>query len=106
MRAAPHRPPARSSPTFHRVLTPVERAAQLAGDERRYERRRLRRLASAIFGFVGSCAAGLYLVGLGMHLTDPGVARIAFWGGLAVGNGGMLVTLLLAYLSAVQEGDL
>ncbi|MHB1224133.1 MAG: hypothetical protein ACYC2G_08850 [Gemmatimonadaceae bacterium] len=40
-----------------------------------------------------------------MHLTHPGVAGIAFRGGLAVGDGGMFVTLLLAYFGAVDDGD-
>jgi len=96
----------RASLEFHRALTSAERTAQLADDERRYERRRRRRLVSSIVGCVGSCGAGLYLIGLGMHMTDPGVASIAFWGGLVVGNGGMFVTLLLAYLGAVDDGDL
>ncbi len=104
--AAPRQPTARTSLEFHRALTPVERAEQAAADERRYERRRRRRLGTTILGCVGSCAVGLYLIGLGMHLTDPGVARMAFLGGLTVGNGGLLATLLVGYLGAVEDGEL
>jgi hypothetical protein len=44
-------------------------------------------------------------MGWGLHLRDAGWAGIAFWGGLLVGNGGVLLTLLVAYLRAMEEGE-
>ncbi len=68
-------------------------------------RRRRRLLAARIAGCVGSLLAGLALVGLGLHLRDPAWARIAFLSGLLVGNGGVLVTLLVSYEHARRQGD-
>lgn len=86
-------------------LDATARARRLADDERAYRRRVWRRRLAQLLGCVGSCAAGLYLLGLSFHLSHPGNARIAFWGGLLVGNLGMFVTLLLAHLDAKRRGD-
>lgn len=48
--------------------------------------------------------AGLALVAASFAVGDPGLAAVAFWGGLAVGNGGMLLTGLLTGLVLWREG--
>ena len=44
-------------------------------------------------------------MGLGMHLDDPEWGRIAFLSGLLVGNGGVLVTLLVSHERARRDGE-
>ena len=67
-------------------------------------RGRRRRTALRVTGCVGSLLAGLALMGLALHLTDPAWARIAFLSGLLVGNGGVLVTLLVSYERSRRDG--
>jgi predicted lipid-binding transport protein (Tim44 family) len=68
--------------------------------------RRRRRLALArVAGCLGSLAAGVALMGLALYLTDQAWARIAFLSGLLVGNGGVLLTLLVSYEHARRHGD-
>ena len=40
--------------------------------------------------------AGLFLLFWSMHTTDPRYASLAFWGGMGLGDGGMLWTLVRA----------
>lgn len=58
---------------------------------------------------IGLClfwlAVGLSLVGWALHTTDVREAHMAFWGGLALGNGGILHTLAGAYLRGERRGD-
>lgn len=42
-------------------------------------------------------AAGLFLVGWSFHTSNMVYGRIAFWGGLSIGNGGIFYTLLTAW---------
>jgi hypothetical protein len=92
--------------THLRRQTPDERAMQLEHDYRSWQRRRRLWWVKVAFGTWGSAALGLALMGWGLHLRDAGWAGIAFWGGLLVGNGGVLLTLLVAYLRAMEEGEL
>jgi hypothetical protein len=48
---------------------------------------------------------GLYLLGWSMHTTDDRYARLAFYGGVIVGNAGIVFTLLRAYHRGEQRGD-
>ena len=79
-----------------RIESPSARASR---------RRRRRALIARVAGCVGSLLAGLALMGLGMHLDDPSWGRIAFLSGLLVGNGGVLVTLLVSYERARRDGE-
>jgi hypothetical protein len=97
---------ATASPRAARLPTPAERAAQLDAAHRAWSRRRRWRVLLQITGCLGSAIAGLFLIGLGVHVTDEGTGRIAFWSGLLVGNGGILATLLASYLHADRTGDL
>ena len=50
-------------------------------------------------------ALGIFLILLGAHLTHPVYARVAFYAGIAVGNGGIIFTLLAAYRRGEKRGD-
>ncbi len=49
--------------------------------------------------------ASLFLLGSAMHTTDETIGRMFFWGGLIVGNVGIVVTLARAYLRGERRGD-
>jgi hypothetical protein len=89
----------------HVVLTPEERAAQLAADEREFRRRRRWRILWQALGFFGSCAAGLALVGHAFHTADRAWGEISLLLGILVGNGGIMVTLFLAWRRRERDGD-
>ncbi|MBI4421724.1 MAG: hypothetical protein HY560_12940 [Gemmatimonadetes bacterium] len=48
---------------------------------------------------------GLYGLGWAMHTTNMTYAMVAFWAGLAIGNGGILFTLISAWRQAERRGD-
>ena len=50
-------------------------------------------------------ALGIFLILLGAHLTHQVYARVAFYAGIAVGNGGIVFTLLAAYRRGEKRGD-
>jgi hypothetical protein len=52
-----------------------------------------------------SALAGLALVGLSFHLTDGTYARLAYFGGIALGNGGIILSLASAYKRGEARGD-
>lgn len=93
------------APRIH-VLTPEQRAAQLAEDERGFRRRRLARACWRALGFFGSCAAGWAFIALSFHTSDREWGEIYMLAGLLVGNVGIVATLLLAWLRAQRDGDL
>ena len=47
---------------------------------------------------LGWCALGLFFVMWSAHLTDVEYGRIALYGGLVIGNGGILFTLISTFL--------
>jgi hypothetical protein len=50
-------------------------------------------------------ALGLALVLYSFHVQEPTMGRLAFWGGLGVGNGGVVFTILEAYRRGEKRGD-
>jgi hypothetical protein len=93
-------------PAHHaRLPTPQERAVQLEAQHREHVRERRRTWLTRAVGAFGSVGVGLYLMGWGLHLRDPGWAGIAFWGGLLLGNLGVFATLLVTYLQPVADGE-
>lgn len=50
-------------------------------------------------------AVGLLLLAWSFHTTNQAEARIAFLAGLALGNGGIIYTLLAAYRRGEKRGD-
>lgn len=86
-----------------RRQTPEERAKELLTLERQFTREE--RLATA--RTIGACffwlLLGLYLLGLSFHLTDMRFAYTAFWGGLLLGNGGILFSLVMAWFRSLDD---
>jgi hypothetical protein len=62
--------------------------ARHLAESARAERDKLRDYALTALQCVAWCALGLLLVGWSLHTTDATYGRIAFFGGLALGNGG------------------
>ena len=50
-------------------------------------------------------AVGLCSIAWSAHTTDVALGRAAFFGGLGVGNGGIIFTILAAYLRGERRGD-
>lgn len=88
-----------------RVPTDDERAETLLSGQRRADRDRWRDLMIASASCLAWMLVGLVLLGWSMHTTDPGWGAIAFWGGLVVGNAGILGTIYWLYLRTVARGD-
>jgi hypothetical protein len=53
----------------------------------------------------GWAGLGIFLLMWSAHTTSLTYGRIAFWAGCAVGNGGILFTLIAAYARGEQRGD-
>jgi hypothetical protein len=54
---------------------------------------------------LGWCAFGLYCIGWALHTTNEDTGRILLLLGLALGNGGVIFTLLAAYRRGERRGD-
>ena len=88
-----------------RVPTNAERAAELARFERLAEADQLRALLRSLAECFAWCLIGLFFIAWAVHTPDPGWGRIAFFGGLVIGNAGMLFSLCTAALRAEERGD-
>lgn len=84
--------------------TADERRLELEAQERTLRREMRWVYARAIAGCLLSLAIGLAFIAWAVHAVDEGEAQIAFWTGLLVGNGGILVTLVVTYHRAMDEG--
>jgi len=51
------------------------------------------------------CAVGTFLIAWSAHTTDEVLGHAAFWGGLGLGNSGIIYTLLAAYRRGEKRGD-
>jgi hypothetical protein len=51
------------------------------------------------------CGIGTFLIAWSAHTTDVALGNMAFWGGLGVGNAGIIYTLLAAYRRGEKRGD-
>jgi hypothetical protein len=87
-----------------RRLSPEERAAELARDERVIQRAVRRALVQTVVACAVSLVVGLGLVGLGLHTTDVGWGQIAFFGGLVAGYTGIVVSMARCYLLGEAQG--
>jgi hypothetical protein len=98
------------APVFVCFNVPVSRegreemSLKRAAEAERANRDTVRSLVLTALSCVGWCAVGLLFLMWSAHTTDVGYGRIAFFGGLVVGNGGILVTLIVAYARAERRG--
>ncbi len=56
------------------------------------------------FEYVVWLVVGLFLLGWSFHTTDTRYAGLAFWGGIGLGDAGMLMTLIRARKEAQRRG--
>jgi hypothetical protein len=61
-------------------------------------------LVTALLCFVW-CAVGTLFIAWSAHTTNETLGRAAFWGGLGLGNAGIIFTLLAAYRRGEKRGD-
>ena len=71
----------------------------------RAQRDQVRDLVLTAVQCVAWVAAGLALIGWAFHTTSMTWGRIAFLGGIAIGNGGWIFTILAAYRRGEARGD-
>lgn len=90
--------------SVRRIPDADERAAQLLELERQVRRELRWVYARAVALCFVWLAFGLALMGWSVNTTNYENGIIAFWGGLLVANGGILVTLLVTYHRAMEEG--
>jgi hypothetical protein len=91
-------------PLRKELLEEMGRAREAA--ELETERARRRELVRAAALCVAWMLLGLYLLGWSMHTTDFAYGRIAFYGGVIVGNAGIIYTLLNTHRRLEKRGDL
>ena len=51
------------------------------------------------------CVIGTFLIAWSAHTTDETLGNMAFWGGLGLGNAGIIYTLLAGYRRGEKRGD-
>jgi hypothetical protein len=78
------------------------RHAREAGDADRDRRRDHVRTALQCLGW---CALGVYCLAWALHTSDERLGEVFFFLGLAIGNGGIIFTLLAAYRRGERRGD-
>ncbi len=83
--------------------TPQERAEELLALEREAEREERSATARTLLSCFAWVLIGLALMGYAVHTTDLRAAGIAYWAGLMLGNGGVLLTLISAYLRSMRD---
>ena len=54
---------------------------------------------------MGWAAAGIALIAWALHTTSEAYGRMAFYAGIAIGNGGWIFTMLGAYRRGERRGD-
>jgi len=82
-----------------------ELAAKREAESRRARRDTWRDIGLTCLQVIVWCVLGLASLLTSFHVRDDLTGRMLFWGGLAVGNGGMLFTLLAAYRRGEARGD-
>jgi hypothetical protein len=82
-----------------------ELSAKREAESRRARRDTWRDIALTCVQVIFWCVVGLGALLTSFHVHDDLIGRMLFWGGLAVGNGGMLFTLLAAYRRGEARGD-
>jgi hypothetical protein len=80
----------------------IERHAEAA---RVTERIRLRAMLRTLLLCWCWALLGMFMVGSGVHTTSATWGPILFWGGLLVGNGGWLFTMVAHWRAAAKRGE-
>lgn len=94
-----------ASMNARRAARYAEQGARNEAYEEDARRERFRTLLIAAVACVTWCIVGLAGIGLGLASTVAEYASIWFWGGLVVGNGGILVTLIWTAEKLRSQGD-
>ena len=82
-----------------------EIAARSRAEHEEAHRETVRDLVIASLQAMGWVAIGLFLIAWALHTTSESWGRIAFYSGVAIGNGGWIFTMLAAYRRGEQRGD-
>jgi fatty acid desaturase len=90
--------------TVNRYPDADQRAAELLALEKAVQRELRRVFLRAIVLCFLWLFVGLALIGWSVHTTSFENGIIAFWGGLFVANLGIVITLLVTYHRAMEEG--
>jgi hypothetical protein len=69
------------------------------------ERDKWKDLRRAALECVFWCWVGIACIGWALHSTDIAYGKAAFYAGIAIGNGGVIFTLLAAYRRGEERGD-
>ncbi len=88
---------------FARRRTPEERAEELLALEREAEREERAATARTLISCFAWVLIGLALMSYAVHTTDLRVGGMAYWAGLLLGNGGVLLTLIGAFLRSMRD---
>ena len=80
-----------------RLLTPEERGAQAEAFSREADREQFWDTVRTLGECLMWCVVGLALMSWSVATTNAVWAPVLFWGGLALGNGGVLIALVGAY---------
>lgn len=92
-----------TGPSLKELLDDItDREIRTAEEAERDTRRDLIRTALLC---VAWSAIGVYLILWSAHTTNVFYGKVSFFSGLAIGNGGMIYTLLRAYLRGERRGD-
>ena len=97
----PSRPAA--GPTLRALREEIATRHRAENEEARRETRR--DLVMASLQATAWVALGLFLVAFAVHTTSEAYGRIAFYAGIAIGNGGWIFTMLAAYRRGERRGD-
>lgn len=101
-----HRPPPPDSMSRspQHLPEPDERTRRTLATELDVRRALRRVFARAVLLCVVWLVLGLALIGWAVHTNDHENGIIAFWAGLLIANGGIVITLLVSYHRAMSEG--
>lgn len=94
MGSTPHSPPPPISDS---------RAAELQADDREDRRWNWAQTLRTAALLVASVFLGMFLMAWSVHTTDARYAGAAFWSGLIIGNGGVLVSMLMVLARAARR---
>jgi hypothetical protein len=82
-----------------------EMAVRRREESERADRDRSRDLVLSGLRCLAWSLAGVASILWSAHTTDPVAGRVAFWGGVLIGNAGITYTLLQAYRRGETRGD-